>query len=47
MMAKKAAEKAKRDAVERRSHDQEVRKLASMPEWKRHLLEKKTEDPKR
>ena len=46
MLAKKAAEKAKKQAIERRSQEEENRRLAAIPEWKRHLIEKKGEDPK-
>ena len=48
MMAKKAAAKAKHEAIERRNQEEEYRKMASIPEWKRQLIEnKKAEDPKR
>ena len=48
MMAKKAAEKAKREAIERRAQEEENRKIAQIPAWKRQLIEnRKVEDPKR
>ena len=48
MLAKKAAERAKRQALERKAQEEENRRLAAIPEWKRHLMEqKKSEDPKR
>ena len=48
MMAKKAAEKAKKEAIDRRKQEEEYRKIASIPEWKRQLIEnRKAEDPKR
>jgi len=47
MMAKKAAEKAKKEAIEKRAQEEEYRKMVSIPAWKRQLIEnRKTEDPK-
>ena len=48
MMAKKAAEKAKKEAIDKRAQEEEYRKIASIPAWKRQLIEnKKAEDPKK
>ena len=48
MMAKKAAEKAKKEAIEKRAQEEEYRKIVSIPAWKRQLIEnRKTEDPKK
>ena len=48
MMAKKAAEKAKKEAIEKRAQEKEYRKIAEIPAWKRALIEnKKAEDPKK
>ena len=48
MMAKKAAEKAKKEAIEKRKQEEENRKIALIPEWKRQLIEnRKADDPKR
>ena len=48
MMAKKAAEKAKKEAIDKRAQEEENRKIASIPQWKRQLIEnKKAEDPKK
>lgn len=47
MLAKKAADKAKEDAIERRSKEDEWKKTTTVPEWKKHLIDKRTEDPNR
>lgn len=47
MMAKKAAEKGKKEAIQRKAKEDEERKMAAMPVWKKQLIEKKMEDPKR
>ena len=47
MMSKKAAEKGKKEAIQRKKSEEEDMKRASMPEWKKQLIEKKMEDPKR
>ena len=47
MMAKKAAEKGKKEAITQKNKDEEDRKIAAMPAWKKDLIQKKMEDPKR
>merc|ERR1712226_1365211 len=48
MLAKKAAEKAKKEAIDRRAQEQEYRKMVEIPAWKRQLIEnRKADDPKR
>lgn len=47
MMAKKAAEKGKKEAIARKAKEDEDRKMAAMPAWKKELIQKKMEDPKR
>ena len=47
MMAKKAAEKGKTEAIQRKAKEDEEMKLAAMPSWKKELIQKKMEDPKR
>ena len=47
MMAKKAAEKGKKEAITQKNKDEEDRKMAAMPAWKKDLIQKKMEDPKR
>lgn len=47
MLAKKAAEKAKAEALEERARLEEERRLMAIPAWKRQLLDKKGEDGKR
>merc|ERR1712226_1101818 len=46
MMAKKAAEKGKKEAITQKNKDEEDRKIAAMPAWKKDLIQKKMEDPK-
>jgi len=46
MMAKKAAEKGKKEAIARKAKEDEDRKMAAMPAWKKELIQKKMEDPK-
>ena len=41
MLAKKAAEKAKQEALDARARLEEERRAASIPAWKRQLLDKK------
>ena len=47
MMAKKAAEKGKKEAIQRKAKEDEEMRMAAMPVWKKQLIEKKMEDPKR
>ena len=47
MMAKKAAEKGKKEAISRKAKEAEELKMAAMPAWKKDLIQKKMEDPKR
>ena len=47
MLAKKAADKAKADAIENRKKQDEAKKAVSLPEWKKNLMEKRAEDPTR
>ena len=46
MLARKAAEKAKREAEELRQRELEEKRLLSIPVWKRQLLQKKEEPNK-
>ena len=46
-MAKKAAEKGKKEAISRKAKEAEELKMAAMPAWKKDLIQKKMEDPKR
>ena len=47
MMAKKAAEKSKAEAIDRRQKEEEDRKMMAIPAWKRQLIDKKGDDLKR
>ncbi len=47
MLAKKSAEKAKKEAIAWHKEQQEMRRMASIPEWKRQLMEKKAEEGKK
>lgn len=44
MMAKKAAEKARKDLEEQIKKEAEEKRLQSIPAWKRQLLAKKEEN---
>ncbi|CAH1406733.1 unnamed protein product [Nezara viridula] len=43
MLAKKAAEKARKEMEEQLAKEAEARRLQAIPAWKRHLLQKKSE----
>jgi len=47
MLAKKAADKAKQEALDERARLEEERKLQAIPAWKRQLLAQKEGDMKR
>jgi len=47
MLAKKAAEKAKQEALDERARLEEERKMQAIPAWKRQLLAQKDGDTKR
>merc|ERR1712037_874921 len=47
MLAKKAADKAKQEALDERARLEEERKLQAIPAWKRQLLAQKDGDIKR
>jgi hypothetical protein len=42
MLARKAAEKAKKEAEEQRQRELEAKRQQSMPAWKRQLLQRTT-----
>jgi hypothetical protein len=46
MMAKKAAEKARKEAEEQRKMDAEAKRVASIPPWRRQLLQRRDSDGK-
>lgn len=46
MMAKKAAEKARKDMEEELSRQAEEKRLQSLPPWKRQLMQNKRQDDK-
>ncbi len=37
----------RQDAIEKRSKDEEYKKVVTVPEWKKTIMEKKAEDPNR
>ncbi len=41
MLAKKASEKAKKEAVAWHSEQQELKRMAAIPDWKRQLMQRK------
>jgi hypothetical protein len=43
MMAKKAAEKAKKEFEDRLAKEAEDRRLSAIPKWKRDLIQRKEE----
>lgn len=43
MLAKKAAEKSKKDFEDRLAREAEDRRLSSIPKWKRDLIARKEE----
>jgi hypothetical protein len=47
MLAKKAADKAKQEALDERARLEEERKMQAIPAWKRQLLAQKEGDVKR
>jgi len=47
MLAKKAADKAKQEALDERARLEEERKMQAIPAWKRQLLAQKDGDIKR
>ncbi len=47
MLAKKAAEKAKADAIDRKKKEEGWKKEVEVPDWKKQLMDKKAEDPNR
>lgn len=42
MLAKKAAEKARKEMEEQLAREAEAKRLQAIPAWKRHLLQKKS-----
>ncbi len=47
MLAKKAAEKAKKEAISWHQEQIELKKMAAIPDWKRQLMERKAEEGKK
>ena len=47
MLARKAAEKAKKEAEDERKRESEQRRLAAIPQWKRDLIARKDDESKR
>jgi hypothetical protein len=46
MMAKKAAERARKEAEEQRRMEIEAKRMASIPMWRRQLLQRRESDGK-
>lgn len=47
MLARKAAEKAKKEAEEQRLQEAEEKRMQSIPPWKRQLMMKRDEESRR
>ncbi len=47
MLAKKSAEKAKKEAISYHAEQREQQKMAAIPEWKRQLMERRQAEESR